>query len=228
MSKVTASSKITVLENVLRANDQVAQINRRRLTDAGVFTVNLIGAPGCGKTTLMERTLELTSRRWRTGVIAGDLATPRDAERLGQFTSSVIQVNTGRGCHLEAPQIAAALDHLELEALDLLVIENVGNLICPVAFDLGENAKVGVFSVTEGDDKAAKHPHLVAAASLLLLNKTDLEFSVSFQFDRFMEDVRRLNASVPLMRIAARAAQLTDWIKWLEQRVHSLEKMPCG
>jgi hydrogenase nickel incorporation protein HypB len=167
-------SEIQIIENVLKANDEVAGINRQHFREAGVFTLDLIGSPGCGKTTLLEQTLRRLDGELTCGVVVGDLATTRDAERLKRWSPHVVQINTGRGCHLEAHQVRQAIDHLDLAALDLLVIENVGNLICPVGFDLGQDHKIAMFSITEGDDKAAKHPHVVVAAELILLNKMDL------------------------------------------------------
>ena len=166
--------RVPVVENVLKANDQVAQINRQTLRDAGVFTVNLIGAPGCGKTSLIDATCQSLGDEIRFGIIAGDLATRRDAERMAPFCKQIVQINTGRGCHLDANQVRRAFAHLDLSRIDLLIVENVGNLICPVGFDLGQDVKVGMFSVSEGDDKAAKHPYIVHEAAVLLLNKMDL------------------------------------------------------
>ena len=146
---------IPVVENVLKLNDEVALLNRRQFRQAGVFVIDLIGAPGSGKTALLEATLKALVGRCRAGVIVGDPATSRDGERLVCYCEQVVQVNTGHGCHLDANQVRQAMGRLNVAELDLLFIENVGNLICPVGFDLGQNAKVGLFSVSEGDDKAA-------------------------------------------------------------------------
>jgi hydrogenase nickel incorporation protein HypB len=207
--------EIHVIENVLKLNDELAAMNRATLRAAGVYTLNLIGAPGCGKTALLERTLEKLRGSVRCGVIVGDLATSRDGERLGRWCDDVVQVNTGRGCHLEAHQVRQALGRFDLERLDLLIVENVGNLVCPVGFDLGEDAKVGMFSLTEGEDKAAKHPHLVRAASLLLLNKLDLAPYLPFDRAAFRRDVEALNPAVELLEVAVPGDGLDPWLQWL-------------
>jgi hydrogenase nickel incorporation protein HypB len=212
--------KIKLVENVLKVNDELAAMNRRMLHDAGIFTVDLIGAPGCGKTALLEATIQAMRGRWRIGVIAGDLATQRDAERMARWGSDVVQINTGKGCHLEANHVRQAIDSLDLKALDLLFIENVGNLICPVGFDLGQDAKVGMFCVAGGDDKAAKHPYLVYESSLLILNKIDLLPHVPFRRDIFMEDVNRLNPRAELIELSAATGEAMErWTQWLSQRL---------
>lgn len=210
--------KVPVVENVLKLNDEVAAINRQTLRDANVFTIDLIGAPGCGKTTLLEATLRHLRDELKIGVLVGDLTTSRDGQRLAKWTSDVVQINTGRGCHLDANQVRQGLAQIELDDLDVLVIENVGNLICPVGFDLGQDTKIGMFSVSEGDDKAAKHPYLVIESSLMLLNKTDLLSAGRFDLSMFREDVRRLNPGAPLLEISAATDDLTLWLDWLCQQ----------
>ncbi len=210
---------LPIVESVLKLNDEIAAINRRSLQVAGVFTIDLIGSPGCGKTALLEATLRHFADRLCIGVCVGDLTTARDAERLHRHCPHVVQINTGRGCHLEAHQVRKALARLPLNELDVLVIENVGNLICPVGFDLGQDVKVGMFSVSEGDDKAAKHPYLVQAAELLLLNKTDLLPHVPFDLARFHEDAARLNDAAPLIELSVAREELEPWFQWLASRV---------
>lgn len=211
---------IPVVENVQRANDQVAALNRGRLQEAGIVSVNLMGGPGSGKTALLEASLQAMGTRHTVGVLTGDLATTRDAERLARLTPHVTQINTGRGCHLEAQQVSRGLDALLPAPLDLLVIENVGNLICPVSWDLGQDARVALFSVTEGDDKAAKHPYIVLAADLVLLNKVDLLAHVPFDRRRFEEDVRALRDDVPVLEISALTGEGVEaWVGWLEERM---------
>ncbi len=209
--------KVPIVENVLKLNDEIAAINRQTLRDADVFTIDLIGAPGCGKTSLLEVTLEeLGGGPKRFGVLVGDRTTDRHAARMAERCDQVVQINTGKGCHLDANQVRQGLGNLDLDRIDVLFIENVGNLICPVGFDLGQDTKVGMFSISEGDDKAAKHPHLVHVAELLLLNKTDLLPHVDFDTDRFREDVRRLNPDVPLVELSVRNRSLQPWYAWLE------------
>lgn len=211
--------EIPVIENVLKLNDEVASLNRQTLREAGVFTVNLIGSPGCGKTALLEATLSRLKGRMRIAVLVGDLATARDAERLSRRSDQVVQINTGKGCHLDANQVRQALKRVELHRVDALVIENVGNLICPVGFDLGQDIKVGMFSVSEGDDKAAKHPHLVHESDLLILNKTDLLPYVPFNLQQFREDVATLNGAMPLIELSVLQGQIDPWIRWLSDVV---------
>jgi hydrogenase nickel incorporation protein HypB len=208
-------SEIRIVQNVLKHNDEIAAMNRQRLRDAGVFCIDLIGSPGCGKTSLLEATLHRLHGRINIGIIAGDLATDRDAQRIQACGARVVQINTGKGCHLDANQVRHALDQIDLGGLDLLIIENVGNLICPVGFDLGQDVKVGMFSVCEGDDKAAKHPHLVRIADLLLLNKTDLVKYVRFHPVIFREDVERLSPGVQIIELSVTEPRIDRWLDWL-------------
>jgi hydrogenase nickel incorporation protein HypB len=221
--------QVQLVENVLRLNDEVAAINRQRLREAGCFTVDLMGAPGCGKTTLIEQTLQRLAGRLRTGVIVGDLATQRDGDRMARYTEQVVQVNTGRGCHLEAHHVRQALSRLDLSRLDLLIIENVGNMICPVGFDLGQDLKVGMFCVSGGDDKAAKHPYLVRESDLLLLSKIDLLPHVRFDIERFREDVRELNPVAQMLELNLTAGDgIGPWVQWLTARAHPAATPAAG
>lgn len=207
---------ISVVENVLKLNDEIAVQNRERFKQAGVFVVDLMGAPGCGKTSLIEKTIERLSSYISIGVIAGDLATQRDARRMARFTDHVVQVNTGKTCHLEANHVQRAIQNMDLGMLDLLFIENVGNLICPVGFDLGQNVKVGMFNVAGGDDKAAKHPYIVCECDLLVLNQIDLLSHVLFDLKLFRDDVRILKPDARLMELSSTSgAGMDEWIDWL-------------
>src|SRR5450759_4655905 len=200
------TTRVPLVERVLEANDEIAADNRAELERRGIFSVDLIGAPGSGKTALLESTLRALKGHRRPAVLVGDLATRRDGDRLARW------------CHLEANQVRDALGQIDLDAVDLLFIENVGNLICPVGFDLGQAAKVGLFSLTEGDDKAAKHPYLVEAADLLLLNKIDLLPYLSFDRPSFEADVRLLNRRVAILDVSASTGQGLDaWIAWLDR-----------
>jgi len=211
-------TRVPLVERVLEANDEIAADNRAQLERRGIFSVDLIGAPGSGKTALLEATLRALQGRRRPAVLVGDLATRRDGDRLARWCDQVVQISTGQGCHLEANQVRDALGQIDLDAVDLLFIENVGNLICPVGFDLGQATKVGLFSLTEGDDKAAKHPYLVEAADLLLLNKIDLLPYLSFDRSSFEADVRLLNPRVPIMDVSATTGEGLDaWIAWLDR-----------
>ena len=218
MSEGRRSTRVPLAERVLEANDEVAAGNRAELERRGIFSIDLIGAPGSGKTALLEATLRALQGRRRPAVLVGDLATRRDGDRLARWCDKVIQISTGQGCHLEANQVRDALAQIELDTVDLLFIENVGNLICPVGFDLGQASKVGMFSLTEGDDKAAKHPYLVEAADLILLNKIDLLPYLSFDRPTFQADVRLLNPRVPILDVSATTGEGLDaWIAWLEK-----------
>lgn len=220
--------QVPVIERVLKANDELAAINRRRLVEAGVFTIDLIGAPGSGKTALLEATLPRLNGL-RAGVIAADLATQRDADRLAPVATQVVQINTGRGCHLEANHVHEALSRFDLSALDLLFIENVGNLICPVGFDLGQDVKVAVLSVAGGDDKPAKHPHLIYEASVIVLGMIDLLPHVRFDEVRFTADVRQLNPDVPILRVSAKTgAGIDRWVDWIAAQRRREPAEPAG
>ena len=225
MSEQTRTVRVPIEERVLEANDEIAAGVRTELARRGIFAIDLIGAPGSGKTALLEATLRALQARGGTGtgsrpaVLVGDLATRRDGDRLARWCDRVVQISTGEGCHLEAGQVRTALSQVDLEGVDLLFIENVGNLICPVGFDLGQTVKVGLFSLTEGDDKAAKHPYLVSAADLILLNKADLAPYLTFDRAGFEADVRLLNPKVPIIDVSATTGTGLDaWLGWLDRR----------
>ncbi len=211
------STKVPIVENVLKLNDEIALQNRKLFEHAGVFVVDLIGAPGAGKTALLELTLRQLKAIVTIGVIVGDPATCRDGDRLAKHSEHIVQINTGSGCHLDANQVRHAMDRIDLAALDILIIENVGNLICPVSFNLGQDCKVGMFSVSEGDDKAAKHPNLVVSADLLILNKIDLLPYIPFDLERFRQDVTHLNRTAPLLEISVARNQANAWLEWLTE-----------
>jgi hydrogenase nickel incorporation protein HypB len=217
MSEQIRTVRLPVMRRVLEANDDIAAATRVELARRHIFAIDLMGAPGSGKTALLEATLRALAGRRRAAVLVGDLATRRDGDRLARYCDRVVQISTGEGCHLEAAQVRDALAQLDLDGVDILFIENVGNLICPVGFDLGQAAKVGLFSLTEGDDKAAKHPYFVTAADLLLLNKIDLAPHLSFDRAGFETDVRLLNPSVPILDISATTGEGFDsWLAWLD------------
>ncbi len=199
---------------VLAKNDELAAANRRWLAERGITALNLMSSPGAGKTTLLERTIAELGRP--VSVIEGDQETLFDAERIRRAGARAVQVNTGAGCHLDAAMVARALESLQPEAGGLLVVENVGNLVCPALFDLGERRKVVVISVTEGDDKPLKYPHMFAAADLVVLNKTDLLPYVDFDPDRLAADARAVNPAVRVLPVSARTGEnLGAWFDWL-------------
>jgi hydrogenase nickel incorporation protein HypB len=214
-----SARRIELVERVLEANDAVAAGTRADLIARGIFSIDLIGAPGSGKTALLEATLRTLRERHGAptpAVLVGDLTTQRDGDRLARWCDQVVQISTGQGCHLEAAEVRAAIGEVVLDDVGLLLVENVGNLICPVGFDLGLSTTVGLFSVTEGDDKAAKHPYLVEEADLLLLNKVDLLPYVSFDLGLFRSDVERLHPGVPVLEVSATTGDgMGAWLDWL-------------
>ena len=216
---------IQIVESVLKLNDDVASHNRKVLRDAGIFTINLIGGPGCGKTLLVEKTVAALRASMNVAVIVGDLTTARDAERISAVCPQVVQINTGKGCHLEAHQVRQALERIDLHAINLLIIENVGNLVCPVGFDLGQDAKVGMFATTEGVDKPAKYPHLVNVADLILLNKIDLLPYVNFDITEWRHDVRHLKPAAHIIETSAHTGDLAGWLEWLKDHVAAAKQL---
>jgi len=214
--------KINVVKNVLQANDIVADKNRHCFREAGVLAVNLISSPGSGKTTLLEKTIPALADQGSSIVIVGDLQTTRDAERVADSALQVTQINTGMSCHLYANQIAESLPELELQKASFLFIENVGNLVCPGEFDLGENLKVVLLSIPEGDDKIAKYPTVFRAADLVLLTKIDLLGAFDYDLGRVEEDMNRLNPNAPLLQFSAKTGQgMEKWTSWLEKQKKS-------
>lgn len=207
--------KIRVVESVLKADAAVATANRSRFDAAGVLAVNLMSAPGSGKTTLLQKTVAALGPE-RCAVLVGDLQTTRDAERLGAAGSAVTQINTGRGCHLSPVQVAAGLDTLSLAGVEYLFIENVGNMVCPAAHDLGEHRRAVLLSVPEGDDKVAKYPTLFQPADVILLTKVDLLGIVDFERSRVIDDLSRINTRAPLIECAPKTgAGMDRWLAWL-------------
>jgi hydrogenase nickel incorporation protein HypB len=216
--------RINVVESVLKANDAVAQENRRRLDATRLLAVNLMSAPGSGKTTLLEKTIPALGPGCPCAVLAGDLQTTRDAERLADLAAHTTQINTGRGCHLTATQVAEGLAGFSLAEIAFLFIENVGNMVCPAAFDLGEHVRVALLSVPEGDDKVAKYPTLFQPADAILLTKVDLLSVLDYDRARVRDDLSRINTHAPLIECSAKTGQgLERWLQWLhEQRARRI------
>ena len=208
--------EIEVVQKVMKVNDELAAGVRERLRAANVAAVNLISAPGSGKTSLIECALPAFAGRPRVGVIEGDPDTTLDAERIAACGVPVVQIQTAGGCHLEANLVARALDRLPLADLDLLLIENVGNLVCPVDFDLGETARAAVVSVPEGHDKPAKYPNLFRTTKMVVLNKIDLLPYVDFDETKFTEYVRAINPNARIIRVSCRTGEgVPTWTDWL-------------
>ena len=196
-------------------------MNRRRFADHHLLVLNLIGSPGCGKTTLLEKTLALLleQKRARPGVIEGDLETSRDAERIARLGVPAVQINTQGGCHLDAAMIQAVADELPLKEMDVLFIENVGNLVCPADYDLGESRKVVLLSVAEGDDKPSKYPYIFRAAGAAVVTKMDLLPHTDFSLDAALRDMRIANPDLVTFTLSARTGEgLAAWVGWIEKR----------
>jgi len=208
--------KINVVKSVLDASDAMANVNRRRMDAAGLTCINMLSAPGSGKTTLLQKSLPMLPDGMRTAVLVGDLQTTRDAERLENSAAQVVQINTGSGCHLSPSQVEQGLDSLDLSAIDLLIIENVGNMVCPAAFDLGEHRRAVLLSVPEGDDKVAKYPTLFQKADVILLTKIDLAEILEYNFDRVYEDLAKINTAAPVIRLSSKTGEGVEaWRDWI-------------
>ncbi|WP_326956282.1 hydrogenase nickel incorporation protein HypB [Amycolatopsis sp. NBC_01286] len=215
--RLTDQSHTVVLEqDILAKNDDLAAHNRTHLRASDVFAINLMSSPGAGKTTLLERTISFLDTP--CAVIEGDQETLLDAERIKATGAPVVQINTGAGCHLDASMLHRALHSLSPARGSMLFIENVGNLVCPALFDLGEAARVVILSVTEGPGKPLKYPHMFAATDLVLLNKVDLLPYVDFDVDEFTRDTRRVNPTASILQVSAtRGDGLTEWYDWLRR-----------
>jgi hydrogenase nickel incorporation protein HypB len=212
--------EIKVFQNVLDANDRIAAMNRRWFAEHRLLVLNLIGSPGCGKTTLLEKTLLLLQERKavRPGVIEGDLETSRDAERIARLGVPALQINTQGGCHLDAAMIQAVSDELPLEEMDVLFIENVGNLVCPADYDLGESRKVVILSVAEGDDKPSKYPYIFRVAGAAVIAKMDLLPHTDFSLEVARRDMLIANPDLVAFPLSARTGEgLSAWVEWIER-----------
>ncbi|MCC6165648.1 MAG: hydrogenase nickel incorporation protein HypB [Caldilineaceae bacterium] len=212
--------RIPVVERILQANDDLADQVRARLDSAGLLALNLMASPGAGKTLLIQETVRRLRDRLRIGYVNGDIATSLDAERVAVYDLPVVQVNTGGDCHLDAAMLAPALDQLPLGRLDLLLVENVGNLVCPANFRLGTHLNVLIASVPEGDDKPYKYPGMYRGVDVIVLNKIDLLPYIPFDLDRFLHGVRILNPDLTVFQLSAlKGDGLDAWTEWLAQRV---------
>lgn len=214
------SRTISLERDILAENDRLAAVNRARFADAGVLALNLVSSPGSGKTTLLTRTIAAFGGAVPVAVIEGDQQTSNDADRIRSAGAPAVQINTGKGCHLDAHMVGHACDRLALSRGGVLFIENVGNLVCPAAFDLGEAAKVAIVSVTEGDDKPLKYPDMFAVARLVLVNKIDLLPHVDSDIATLTANARRVNPAVEVLTLSARTGEGLDaWLAWLKARL---------
>lgn len=211
--------KIPVVENILNANDQIAADNRAAFDRARVFVVNVMASPGAGKTSVILQTAQRLAPQLRVGVIEGDIASRIDTDKIAAHNIPVVQINTGGSCHLDAPMIRSALPQLPMQNLDMVFIENVGNLVCPAEFALGAHLALVVASAPEGHDKPYKYPGMFAAADAVLLNKADLLDVFEFDVEFFTRGLRMVNANAPLFIVSCRTgASMDEWQTWLQEK----------
>ncbi len=218
---VSATRMVQIEQDILSKNNAYAASNRQRLTEHGIFALNLVSSPGSGKTTLLCKTIAMLEGQ-PVAVIEGDQQTSQDAERIRATGAPAIQINTGKGCHLDAHMVKQGLDRLHLQDDQLLMIENVGNLVCPAAFDLGEAHKVAILSVTEGEDKPIKYPDMFRAASLMLLNKIDLLPYLNFDMDAAVDFARKVNPQIRVIKLSASTGEgMSEWLDFLRDGLSS-------
>ena len=222
--------EIKVVRRVLAVNERMAEQNRRRFAEKGLYVINVMSSPGSGKTTTLQKTIERLMPGTRTAVIVGDIATTNDADRLAVTGAPVVQVNTdafGGDCHLAAHVIEKAADDIDLDAVDLLIIENVGNLVCPAEFDIGEDARVVVLSVTEGEDKPVKYPTMFRLCDAALLNKIDLLPHLDYDKEKACDYIRQVHPGMPIFEISAQTGEgLEPWVAWLRARIAAKRGAP--
>lgn len=212
--------QINLGDDLRERNREIAAENREMLRSHDVFSLNIMSAPGAGKTSLLVRSIPMLSDKYRIGVIEGDLQTSRDAERVGELGIAVYQIETGGVCHLDASMVHSALHQLDLDAIDLLLIENVGNLVCPAEFDLGVDARVMLLSITEGDDKPKKYPLMFSESSLLILNKTDLIEMVDFNIEKAKQEASDINPGIDIIELSCRTGDgIEAWTGWIENLI---------
>ena len=210
--------KVAVVKNILEANQRIADENRQAFDEKGLLVINLMSSPGAGKTTLLEKTIHLLQKEYKVGVVEGDIQSTYDAERIGKTGAPVVQINTGGACHLDSNMVREALKTLKLGNLNLLFIENVGNLVCPAEFQLGEHFKAMILSVAEGDDKPLKYPLMFQESRVLLINKIDLLPFCDCNVNLMEERARAINSSLQIFRVSCRTGEgLEDWIGWLRE-----------
>jgi len=214
--------RVPVKQKVLKENDRIAGELRSRFTNQRLLALNLISSPGSGKTSLLEQTLKRMPDGMRASVLTGDIATENDAERLLRFGSAK-QITTGGSCHLDARMVENGLEDVSLDELDFVFFENVGNLVCPAGFDLGEDAKVVLLSVTEGDDKPLKYPNIFVRSELMILNKMDLLSYVPFDVDKVSENARKINPNIEMIKTSCTTGDgIDNWLRWLRKRLEEL------
>lgn len=217
------SKKVVVVEKIHKVNDQLALENREKLTQAGVMTLNLMASPGAGKTSLIERTLQAIGDKFKVAVIDGDLASSIDADRAAAAGATAVQINTGGSCHLDANMLRNALDQLHLEEFDLLIVENVGNLICPAGFEIGAHKNILIASTPEGDDKPYKYPKMYQNVDVLLINKIDLLPLLTFDMDYFIKGVEILSPGLVTFPLSCQTGEgFEAWLAWLTNTIEEM------
>ena len=213
---MSQSRMVQIEQDILGKNNEYAAANRRWFAERGILALNLVSSPGSGKTTLLTRTIDALKGELKLSVIEGDQQTANDAERIRETGVKALQINTGKGCHLDGHMVGHALESLNPEAESVLFIENVGNLVCPAAFDLGEAHKVAILSVTEGEDKPIKYPDMFAAADIMLLNKIDLLPHLQFDVEKCIEHARRVNPGIKVLQLSAQSGEgMENWHQWV-------------
>jgi hydrogenase nickel incorporation protein HypB len=209
--------KLKLANKILTANERIAEGNRKSFDDRGIFVINLISSPGAGKTTLLETTIRTLGDEVNLGVIEGDIMGTDDAERIDRLGVPVVQINTGGACHLDASMISDVLDELPLDSIRLLFIENVGNLVCPAEFKLGEDIKVAILSLTEGHDKPLKYPIIFQESKALLISKIDLKPFLDVDVEKIKRDARSLNPSIEIFEVSSKTGEgIQQWVKWIK------------
>ncbi|MGD9032134.1 MAG: hydrogenase nickel incorporation protein HypB [Desulfobacteraceae bacterium] len=217
--------KISVVRDILEANDRIAQQNRDLFNENKLLVINLMSSPGAGKTSLLERSITALKKDLRIGVIEGDIQSSQDAERIAQTGIPVVQINTGGACHLDGNMIRDTFGEFSFKDLDLLVVENVGNLVCPAEFKVGEDFKAMILSVTEGDDKPTKYPLMFHESSVLLINKMDLLPYVDCSVEKIREDALKINPGLSIFEISCKTGEgLEDWYNWVRERARDKEE----
>jgi hydrogenase nickel incorporation protein HypB len=223
LSGSSPGNTVNLVKEILAKNNLIAERNRKRFQTENILALNLVSSPGSGKTTLLERTIRDLGKQTPFLVIEGDQETTNDAERIRATGCKVVQVNTGTGCHLEADMVARGIEELQPPENSAVMIENVGNLVCPALFDLGEKSKVVILSVTEGDDKPLKYPHMFRASDIMILNKIDLLPYVQFNMEKCVQYARQVNPKIQVFQLSATTGEGLDiWYHWLRQRIDSM------
>ncbi|WP_017755243.1 hydrogenase nickel incorporation protein HypB [Calidifontibacillus oryziterrae] len=217
--------KVTLGQDVLTDNNSAAAFNRDQFTKSKTLVINLMSSPGAGKTTLLQKTVQRLSQDFRIGVIEGDLATEIDADRIREAGAQAVQINTGGGCHLDARMVAKTLPEFNLDEIDILFIENVGNLVCPSGYDLGQNHKIAILSVPEGNDKIPKYPVMFRRTEMVILNKIDLLPYLDFSVEKALEDLKGINPESSIIEVSAKTDEgIDEWINWIRSAYERCQK----